>query len=129
MTIEDKVRANKSRVHALKRSIPFERLILKAELFLDVLRDVFRSYSKFEDILMRNVLMKLQRIRIPGTNVNKLAYTILIVVNQLVDQRRLVLYDDGGWNFDILRLPPCQQVWNEGVYLLGLRIVAFAHCL
>ena len=70
VAIEDEIGVNNSRVHALKRSISFDCLILKTELFLDVFRDVFRCYSKLEDVLVRNVFMKHQRVSVPRTNVH-----------------------------------------------------------
>ena len=66
MTIKGEIRSFDIWVHSIKISTPVGSLLFKGKLFLNILRNVLGSDSKFENVLVRNMLVEHQRISVPG---------------------------------------------------------------
>lgn len=113
--------ASVPRIHALEGSGLF--LLLEVELS-HVLRHVLAGDPALEAVLVLHLLVVGEGVGVARTEVDDAGGLVAVVAQQLRDQRRSVLDEDGRWDLEILGLPAGGEVGDEGVELAAFGRIA-----
>lgn len=106
-----------ARVHALEG--PLLLLLLEVEL-AQVLRHVLAAHPAPQTVLVLQLLVVGQRGGVPRAQVDDSRGLVSVVAQQLRDQRRAVLDEDGRGDLEVLGLPAGGEVGDQRVELAGL---------